>query len=266
MSNLRVLPLVLLLCAQPAAADKIDDLARLLMSDPSYKVRVQAALVLGKLHDKRAVPALQQALGDENESVRGVAATSLGQIGDKSAAQALMGASRDSSEFVRNQAKKALDLLANVAAPGAATPAARAGARYYLAVGFEKAGNAQYAQVVREALTRELQKLPSVTLSVGGGPPTSHDLQQKRLKGFVVDGSIQRLSASRQGGQNQIDCDLRAFVATYPERAIKMMTTEGASLQTGAGPSDESSAKRDCLMAAVEAVRDDVNKFLQSVE
>jgi hypothetical protein len=267
MSNLRVFPLVLLLCAQPAAADKIDDLARLLMSDPSYKVRVQAALVLGKLHDKRAVPALQQALGDENESVRGVAATSLGQIGDKSASQALMGASRDPSEFVRNQAKKALDLLANVATPASAPPGVRAGARYYVAVGFElKGGNAQYGQVVREALTRELQKLPSVTLSVGGGAPTTHDLQQKRLKGFVVDGSIQRLSASRQGGQNQIDCDLRAFVATYPERAIKMMTTEGASLQTGSGASDESSGKRDCLMAAVEAVRDDVNKFLQSVE
>src|SRR6185436_21028222 len=102
MPSLRPLVLLLLLSARPAAADKIDDLARTLMSDPSYKVRVQAALVLGKLRDKRAVPALQQALKDENESVRGVAATSLGQIADKSAANALLEATNDPSEFVRN--------------------------------------------------------------------------------------------------------------------------------------------------------------------
>src|SRR3954465_1066470 len=101
-----------LLLAAPAAADKIDDLTRALMTDPSYKVRVQAALVLGKLRDKRAVPSLMQALRDENESVRGVAATSLGQIGDKSAANALQQATNDPSEFVRNQAKKALETVA----------------------------------------------------------------------------------------------------------------------------------------------------------
>ncbi|MGZ3426598.1 MAG: HEAT repeat domain-containing protein, partial [Polyangia bacterium] len=81
---------LLLLMAGRASADKIDDLTRTLMQDASYKVRVQAALVLGKLNDRRAVPALIQALHDENETVRGVAATSLGRIGDKSASNALM--------------------------------------------------------------------------------------------------------------------------------------------------------------------------------
>src|SRR3954449_10745631 len=87
--------------AAPAHADKLDDLTRALMQDPSYKVRVQAALVLGKLRDKRAVPSLIQALKDENESVRGVAATSLGQIADRSSANALQEATNDASEFVR---------------------------------------------------------------------------------------------------------------------------------------------------------------------
>jgi hypothetical protein len=262
----RLLLVLILFFVRPAAADKIDDLTRTLVQDPSYKVRVQAALVLGKLKDKRAVPTLIQALKDENESVRGVAATSLGQIGDKAAANALLEASNDSSEFVRSQAKKALESVA-VAMTQTSLPAPRAGARYYMAIGFDtKGGNAQYGQLVKDALAKELQKLPTVTLSVGAGPPSAQMLAQKRLKGFVVDGSIQRLSASRAGGQQQIDCDLRAFVATYPDRSIKMMTTEGASLQTGSGPSEEMSGKRDCLLAAVEAVRDDVNKFLQTVE
>src|SRR5580765_7115231 len=121
---------LLLIAAAPASADKIDDLTRALMQDPSYKVRVQAALVLGKLADKRAVPALMQALKDENESVRGVAATSLGRIGDKGAANALLEATNDASEFVRSQAKKALELVSS--GPSMALPPPRPGARYFL--------------------------------------------------------------------------------------------------------------------------------------
>ena len=121
--QLRALVVALLLfAAARASADRIDDLTRALMQDPSYKVRVQAALVLGKLNDKRAVPALIQALHDENETVRGVAATSLGRIGDKAAANALMVASTsDASEFVRSQAKRALEIVAS-GGPILATP------------------------------------------------------------------------------------------------------------------------------------------------
>jgi len=248
-----------------AGADKIDELTRALMQDPSYKVRVQAALVLGKLLDKRAVPALIQALKDENESVRGVAATSLGRIGDKAAANALLEATNDASEFVRSQAKRALELVS--AGPSLALPPPRAGAKYYLTIGFQSGGKAgpQYAEIVRSALAKELQKLPAVTLNVGG-EPTRQALTAKRLQGFIVDGTIQRLSASPAGSSQQIDCDLKAYVATWPDKSIKMMTTEGASLQTGSGPSEEMSGKKDCLMAAVEAVREDVGKFLQTVQ
>jgi hypothetical protein len=259
---------LLLYVAGTASADKIDDLTRALMQDGSYKVRVQAALVLGKLGDKRAVPALMQALHDENETVRGVAATSLGRIGDKAAANALMVASTsDSSEFVRSQAKKALEAVAGGGTAVAVSPP-KAGAKFYVHIGFTAAGKAgpEYSRLVRDALAKELQKIPAVTLSVSGasGAPSKAILSSHHLQGFIVDGNIQRLSASPQGGQQTIDCDLKAFVATFPDNSIKMMTQEGASLQTGSGPSEETSGKRDCLVAAVEAVRDDVGKFLQT--
>ena len=153
------------------------------------------------------------------------------------------------------------------AAPGLALPPPRAGAKFYVTVGFTNAGKAgqQYADIIRQALTKELQKLPQVTLNVGG-EATQAALNAKHLQGFIVDGTIQRLSSQSMGGQQQIDCDLKAFVATYPGKSIKMMTTEGASLQTGAGPSEEMSGKKDCLLAAVEAVREDVGKFLKTVE
>jgi hypothetical protein len=251
-----------------ADADKIDDLTRALMQDSSYKVRVQAALILGKLGDKRAVPALVQALRDENETVRGVAATSLGRLGDRAAASALMVAStNDPSEFVRSQAKHALDLVANNGG-GTTLQAAppKSGARFYVTIDFSagsKAG-AEWGRMVREGLQRELQKLPTVTLSLPGGTPSASALASRHLTGFVVDGNIQRLSATPSGGQVQIDCDLKALVATFPDRSIRMMTTEGASLQTGTNPNDQNGGKRDCINAAIEAVRDDVSKFLQT--
>ncbi len=117
---------------------------------------------------------------------------------------------------------------------------------------------------MRDALAKELQKLPEVTLSVGSGEPTAAVLSQRKLQGFLVDGTIQRLTAQLAGGGAQIDCDLKAFVATYPGKSIKMMTTEGASLQAGA--SERESAKRECIQAAAEAIREDVGKYLKTVQ
>ncbi len=118
--------------------------------------------------------------------------------------------------------------------------------------------------MVRGAIIRELSKLPTVTLSVGSGEPSDAQLQQRKLQGYMVDGTIQRLSASMAGGGSQIDCDLKAFVATYPGKSIKMMTTEGASLTAGA--SERESGKRDCVQAAAEASRDDVEKYLKTLQ
>ncbi|HEX4457095.1 MAG TPA: HEAT repeat domain-containing protein [Polyangia bacterium] len=249
----------------PARADKVDDLTRALMQDSSYKVRVQAALVLGKLNDRRAVPALIQALHDENETVRGVAATSLGRMNDKSAANALMqSATNDSSDFVKTQAKKALELIAG-GGPSLA-PQPRAGARFYIAIEILGRAEPQSVRMVKEALQRELQKLPTVTLSVAGGGPSKSLLSARNLSGFMIDINIQQLAATPAAGGQQIDCGLKAVVATFPDKSIKMITQEGASLTVGSGPSEAESGKRDCVGAAVEAVRDDVAKFLRTQE
>lgn len=234
-----------------ARADKIEDLCRSLTQDPSYKVRVQAALVLGKLNDKRAIDSLKIALRDENESVRGVAATSLARLGDKSVVSALQEAARDPSEFVRQQAQKALASIG--AGGGTTTPPSGGGGKIVLAVGFQGGkASGPWNDVVRSAIAKELGKLPNVTVSVSGDTGGKKDA-------YIVDGTIQRLSS----GGGQVDCDLKAFVATYPAKSIKMMTSAGASLS--AGPSEVDGAKRDCLAAAAEAVRDDVGKYLRTL-
>jgi beta-lactamase regulating signal transducer with metallopeptidase domain len=60
-----------------------------LLKSPSASVREHAASALGKLGDRRAVPALIETLRDENAVVREHAATALGTLGDKRAVQPL---------------------------------------------------------------------------------------------------------------------------------------------------------------------------------
>ncbi len=250
-----------LLIARSARGDRVDDLTNALQ-DPSYKVRVQAAVILGKIHDPRSGPALITALSDANESVRGVAATSLGRLGDRAAADALQRATNDPSEFVRGQARHALELVAN---RGPALPPPDASSRYLLSVGFVGGGklNGQYGKIFHDGLTGELKKVPKVALNADGETVSGGG---HRLQGFLVDGTIERLSATRQGAEFQVDCDIKAFVATLPDKSIKVITTEGASLRARDLPGEVENAKRECLLAASEAVREDVGKFLHTLD
>ena len=55
-------------------------------------------------------------------------------------------------------------------------------------------------------------------------------------------------------------------VATLPYRAVKMMSTEGAALETGATNAEQTVGQRDCLLATVSVTREDIQKFLQTVQ
>ena len=58
---------------------QVQEVEESLARDPSYKVRVEAALVLGRLHQMRSVPVLIAALRDSNQAVRASAVRSLGR-------------------------------------------------------------------------------------------------------------------------------------------------------------------------------------------
>src|SRR6185369_9959231 len=76
----------------------IDDVEQSLVRDPSYRVRVGAAVVLGRLARPRSVPVLLRALKDDvHPAVRGTAAQALGRIGDPVTRGALEAASQDGS-------------------------------------------------------------------------------------------------------------------------------------------------------------------------
>lgn len=253
----------LLLLSAPARADKVDDLVNMLASDPSYKVRVQAALVLGKLGNKRAVPALIRALKDSHPTVRAVSCGALGKLGDQSAVPPLREAQKDSESMVKQAADKALQLLESTPPPAVGK------VKFYINIGGvankAKQGGPEASRLVRDVLVRELSNTPSVTVTwSGGGAPDAAALKKRKLTAYYLDGSIIRLSTSTSGSSAEISCDLKMFVATYPSKSMIMFTSGGAAVQTGASARAEEAARRDCLEAAAQAVHQNVVTFLKS--
>jgi len=251
---------VLLVVASRANADKVDELNQALLTDPSYKVKVQAALVLGKLGDKRAVPALLEALRDDNETVRGMAALSLGKLGDTRAEAPLRKLENDASPFVRSNATKALASLGS-SSPQPVAPST--GARHFVTVKINSAGAPPDApKLLYEAIMAELPKLPRVTTSVGAGSPTAATLAQKKLEGWVLEGTL-KLKVSGAGSSAQLDCDVSANIATWPQRSIKATSSAGASIP-GVRNASDLSAQRQCFEAVAQGLAEDMGKFLRT--
>lgn len=78
------------------------------LGNPDIAVRQQAVIKLGKLKDKRAVPALIERLKDEDDNVRALAVRSLGKIKSSKATVPLMGLLNNKRRIIKIEAIKAL--------------------------------------------------------------------------------------------------------------------------------------------------------------
>jgi hypothetical protein len=249
----------LLALAGPARAGKVEELSRLL-EDSSYKVRLQAALLLGKLGDKAAVPPLTRALEDKERLVRAMAAQSLGRLGAPDAGPALKALlQRERDSFVRGQAEKALAALG---------PARGGPAKIYLTFGSFTGGTARVSDpgmlnALRAGLKRELSKLNGVTFSLESGEEKS--FARSGRVGFLIDGNVTRLDAGQVGGGAvEINCDVKIMVARWPSKSIILWTNAGAAVQSGSNERDIASARRDCLEASAGQLGEDLAKFFHS--
>ncbi len=249
------------LAAAPARADRVDSLCRTLTSDSSWRVRLQAAVVLGKLRDPRAVPSLLRALSDENETVRGLSAQVLGELGDASVIAALERRHRtDSSQFVRNRAGEALAKLrpaepAQHASRGAA-PASRALHVEVGGIGMKaRHVSPELTQRLREYIIRELSRTPGLTL------------EGKPLSGFLIDSSITNVSRRLTDQWVEITCEVSFVVGRLPSRAMVMMTSGGATVQAprmGFRPDKEKALQFDALEGAVQGAHENLLAFLKT--
>lgn len=250
-----------------AYADRVDRLITTLQTDSAYKIRMQAASMLGKLRDTRAVPALMGALRDEAPTVRTVAAAALAQIGDKRAVPELKRLlETEQNHMVRSQFERSLKSLSSV------VTRTGGGGRFFLTIGKIAVNTSkswrQMADVFRQALIKSFQGVDGVQMDISGQRPSPQELRQKQLKAYIIDGTIISLEKVSRGSVIEFNASIRVSLSTYPENSMKAFYSGGTSTEAQANtlrPNEAESIFKELLeAAALEARQNIVQSYLST--
>jgi hypothetical protein len=255
--------LAALLPASPATAQpsppRIEDVEQSLTRDPSYRVRVSAALVLGRLAKPRSVPALLRALRDVHPAVRGTAAQALGRIGDPSARGALQDAAQDGSPLVRRMAHDALKNLdrARAAHGGTGGGGDEAEARPTRPA-FEVKAMGDQSRHASPALRGHMRDYLAAQLRPAGDVV---DEGRPPARGYVIDGVIKSLSMSTQPTMVEVTCAVQLIISRQPTGGVFLLTTGEAIVQKPRQqfrPQQRASMELEALENAVRGASDDL--------
>jgi hypothetical protein len=266
-----VLAAIVLATGLAGADGRTDYLVRMLRTSTQYRVRIQAALTLGEIADSASLPALVEALEDEESSVRVAALAALARIGDPSVLDAVRARVRDRNGSVARQARTSVRTLEQIAqrqaAAGGGTsgtggpgPTGAPAARFYVGLGGmgNRAGvrGDEAKALLRRFLSDEIASAPGVVITPADETPaqTTKVLKQKRLTGYWVDGSITKLT--RENGN--IRAEISLMVMTNPGRDLRMMLSGAAQVSANGRltPALETDLQNQALKgAATGAVR-----------
>lgn len=233
--------LALVVLVRPAlagsASKSLEYLTGTLIRHRNFKVRLQAAVVLARARDPRALAALAQCLKfDSHHLVRAVCATALGRLGLTKARKTLTEALKDRHPFVRSRAKKALKVLEATKLPSLNrdwTKPPRKNAKYFLRLGNMSMGKAgahsSYRKVMREGFWSSLRQHHKLELGYPGDKPPPSYLKKYRLKSFTLVACLVKLTPNRKRNRLAVNAKLRATLVAYPERKIVMITSAATS-------------------------------------
>jgi hypothetical protein len=245
-------------CAAPAHAArevKIEDVEESLARDSSFKVRVEAALILGRLHQVRSVPALVGALRDPESGVRAAAAESLGQIGSPLPHDALVTALADPEPAVRRAARSALRRLgSDEGAPEPGQPDIRRHAGPTTSFEVKTIGDPGHrAGPVLQSHMRDF--LIDQLRPFGDVDPGD------RRGMYAVDGVIKSLSVETTGRDVEVSCAVQLVVSKQPAGGVFLLTTGQATVQKPKRqfrPQLRPSMEMEALEAAVRGASEDL--------
>ena len=253
--------------AGEARADALESLMRQLRTDGDYKVRLSAALALGRQNDPRAIPALVYSLRDSFPTVRAVSAGALGKLLQdprvpekyrKQAVEKLRSlAVTDSDAMVKGAAANAVKALAGIAdsgsgggrATGSRSPSGNIFVHVDRFVDTSKTMNrsslSNLAEIVREALKAESDAM--VVRWPGGKLPSKKALKKAKTRGaFTLLGTMSDLTVVSKGRRAFVTCRVKFIVATYPEKAARAFINGSAKLETANSSGAIERAKENC--------------------
>lgn len=222
----RTVTTAIVLCTSTALATppKLTELALRLKDTSDFRVRVQAALQLGKAADERALEPLVAALDDPNESVRAAAAAALKHLGDARAIEPLKDRRLDRSKAVREQIRDSLVALGKVEASAPPKVLVQLGSMKNQTTVKGRAIEAQLATESR----KKLGELPGVEV-LADKADSKRTAREKKLPLVLVSGQIQKLKASREGSEVVYSARVEYVLHTMPDQSIAAKVSGSAS-------------------------------------
>jgi hypothetical protein len=237
--------LVLTLASTAWAKPGLDELIGQLRDSKDFRVRVQAALQLGKSMDPAAFAPLIGGLDDENASVRAAAVAALESLGDVRAIAPLREHRLDRSDAVRKQIKAS---LAELEAQGLPKP------KLLVKIGIMRNGSGVKSKRIEsdlaQASRQKLGELPGVKVLVEGD-----DGAGRKTPIVMVTGSVEQLAASREGAAIVYTAKVEYVVHTMPEQSIAAKVSGSASAQASEQEANDqvksAQLRKDVLEAAI---------------
>jgi len=240
-----------------STADDLSSLTHDLAVGSDFRVRVGAALSLGRTRSRAALAPLVNALEDGHPAVRAAAAAALVALGDKDAAEALRRQLvREQSPSVKAQIKNAIDSLS-----GARVPADGTAAKVLVKLGQLKnltggVRGVQLTEVFRGATRAKAAELPGVEV-LSEASEGRHESELRRLPLLVLDGVVNRLAQGTRGTRVTVSAQVEYVFRKMPEHALRGSVTGVAQAADGSGsPQDTdrvAQLENQALRGAVES-------------
>jgi len=248
----------------PAAAQGSSDRLVQALGNPSFKVRLQAAILIGKRKLFHAAPALRDALDDNHDAVRAAAAVSLGKMGDQDARKSVVRLLRHDNDLVARAAEKSLVLL-DKAKGGAA--------KYLVAIDKPKAPKtASRSHLVRltKAMKDKIEQNPQVIFSAGEETvlkksKLKNHLKKRKLTGILIQPKLSRLRATEKHGNTVVDGKVSVMVVTLVKRRMEFSAGGEADAwieDTNITESDREELETAVIQACAEAAAEQVYDYL----
>lgn len=231
----------LVVCLQATSVSaRPSPLVNRLLNNHSYKVRLQAAIYLGKLRDPKTLAPLIKCLKrDRHYLVRALCATALGKLGNAAALPALKRRLRDKMKFVRGRVKQAIE---NIKAQSLRLNERRRGSGYQIK--FKRLARAfvivkpvkrrrgylpkRVSRFVHRIIRLKLNKIPRLEVALNVARVPKIWLSRRRLKAYTLHTTLVGVRRRRRGRKVSVTANIRATVTRYPGGAVRFMVAAEA--------------------------------------
>jgi hypothetical protein len=243
----------LLLVGPAPARPTLATLSDRLEGSSDFRIRVQAALELGKLRTPKAVRPLTSALDDPSSSVRAAAAAGLKILGDASALTSLRQHRSDKSEPVRAQIRSSIEALET---RGAAT---REPPRVLIKLGAPRSTRTKTSSVEKQLLASSRTRLDSVPgiQVLPDDDEVARAAEKQDIPVLLVTTRIEKLLLERDGVDLVYAARVEYLVHRLPGEALAARVagsaSETASEEEATDRGKSAEIRRSVLDAAVRS-------------